>query len=111
MLNERKLDEIMIELGFPENLRGTDYLRRAAAEWLRDPGQSLTKDLYPGIAAAVGAESMQVERCMRHAIERAWQQGNPDMQRRIFGWTYSAQMGRPRVGEFVARIARVCNEN
>lgn len=110
MLNERKLDEVMIELGFPENLRGTDYLRRAVAEWQRDPRQSLTKELYPGIAAAAGASPMQVERCMRHAIERAWQQGNPAAQRGIFGWTYSAQMGRPRVGEFVARVARVCDE-
>lgn len=111
MLNEEKMDEIMVELGFPENLRGTGYLRRAAAEWLRNPGQSITKELYPSIGAECGASPIQVERCMRHAIERAWEQGNPDAQRRVFGWSYSARMGRPRVGEFVARIARVCREN
>ena len=111
MLNEEKLEQMMLELGFPENLRGTHYLREAAALWSRKPLQSITQELYPAIAEAHSAKPEQVERCMRSAIERAWQQGNPEVQRRIFGWTYSAQMGRPRVGEFVARIARVCNEN
>jgi two-component system response regulator (stage 0 sporulation protein A) len=111
MLNEEKMDKMMLELGFPESLRGTQYLREAAVRWTRDPGQRITGELYPALAEAFNATPTQIERCMRHAIERAWQQGNPDAQRRIFGWTYSASMGRPRVGEFVARMARVCREN
>ena len=111
MLNEAKMDEIMLELGFPENLRGTRYLRTAMEFWARDPGQQVTGELYPALAKAFDASPTQIERCMRHAIERAWEQGNPDAQRRVFGWSYSARMGRPRVGEFVARMARVCRED
>lgn len=111
MINEAKMDEMMVELGFPENLRGTPYLRAAAALWDQDPCQQITGELYPALAKTFNATPSQVERCMRHAIERAWQQGNPEAHRRIFGWTYSASMGRPRVGEFVARIARVCHED
>ena len=111
MINEAKMDEMMIELGFPENLRGTQYLRAAAARWERDPGQQITGELYPALAEAFNASPTQLERCMRHAIECAWQRGSLDAQQRYFGWSISAAKGKPTVGECIARLARVCREN
>ena len=110
-LNKQKMDEALLELGFPERLKGTEVLRRAAEQYAERPGQSLTKELYPALAEAFNAEPTQIERNMRHAIERAWRDGNQEYQRRLFGWTYSAQMGRPTVGETIARIVRFCSED
>lgn len=111
MTNEKKLEEMMLELGFSEVLQGTEHIRQAVVLWNKTPHMQLSGELYPAIAAAAAASAAQIERRMRHAIERAWQQGNPQLQREVFGWTYSAEMGRPRVGEVVARLARVCREN
>lgn len=111
MVNVEKMEHFMLELGFPENLRGTEYLRAATAEYAKNPTMQLVSELYPALAKAYNSSPSKIERCMRHAIERAWEQGNPAVQQQLFGWTYSARMGRPRVGEYIARMARICREN
>lgn len=111
MTNEKKLEQLMLDLGFSEVLQGTDHIRQAVRLWNERPHMQISGEIYPALAAAANASPTQIERRMRHAIERAWQQGNPHTQREVFGWTYSAEMGRPRVGEVVARLARVSREN
>ena len=110
MIDEKKLDEIMLELGHTENLLGTGYLRHAVV--LYDGGvRQITCEMYPTIAAAANASPTQVERNMRHSIEAAWARGNADAQLRYFGYSVNPSSGRPTVGEYVARMARLCREN
>jgi two-component system response regulator (stage 0 sporulation protein A) len=104
-----KIDQYMKELGHPENLSGTDYLRSAVRAY--EQGMSLTKELYPAIAKAAGSTPARVERAMRHSIETAWVRGDLDAQRRYFGCTIDPQRGKPTVGEYVATMARICREN
>lgn len=103
-----KTDRILMELGHPERLAGTEYLRRGL-EMYR-PGMSMTKELYPAIAKAVGSSPSRVERCMRHSIETAWSRGSMTAQLRFFGYTVDPQKGRPTVGEYVAAMARRVHE-
>lgn len=103
-----KIDTALKELGHPENQLGTGYLRLACREWY--PGIMLTKELYPGIAKAVGSTPSRVERAMRHSIETAWMRSPLDTQLRYFGNTIDPQRGKPTVGEYVATVALICRE-
>lgn len=110
MINEAKLDQIMLELGFPEVLLGTDYLREAVRQYAAGKTQ-IAMEVYPAVAEKFMSMPARVERGMRHAIERAWERGSLDAQKRYFGWSISAAKGKPTVGECIARLARVCREN
>ena len=110
MVNKEKMDQIMLELGHTENLSGTGYLRLAICLY-EERARQISGELYPAIAQAVNATPTQVERCMRHSIEKAWARGNTAAQHRYFGYSVSFDSGRPTVGEYVARMARLCHEN
>lgn len=109
MFDKAKLERMMLELGHPENLLGTEYLR-IGAEMYR-PGIAVTKELYPAIAKLANTTPARVERNMRHSISTAWSRGSWEAQQRYFGSSVSPDRGVPTVGEYVARVARVCREN
>ena len=64
MVNEEKLDRILLELGHDDFNRGTAYIRRAVG--IYEPGMYMTKELYPTLAEAAHSTPSRVERCMRH---------------------------------------------
>ena len=105
-INETRLDDVMLELGHRDSIKGTEYIRLAAQ--LYEPGMLVCKELYPAIAAAAGTTPARVERCMRHSISTAWSRGSWEAQRRYFGYTVDPGRGAPTVGEYISRIARVC---
>ena len=109
MINKEKMDAIMLELGHPDSLAGTEQLRIGIS--LYRPGVSMTKELYPAIAKAAGSTTQRVERSMRHSICTAWQRGSFDAQLRYFGCSVDPERGVPTVGEYLARMARICHEN
>lgn len=110
MINEAKMEEIMLELGHTENLLGTGYIRQAVT--LYDAGtRAICKEIYPALAAAANATPQQIERNIRHSIEAAWSRGNNEAQLRWFGYSVNPATGRPTVGEYIARMARICHEN
>lgn len=109
MIDEKKRDEIFLELGFVENLSGTEYLREAVT--LYDGGsRSMCREVYPAIAEEAGITAAAVERSMRSSINKAWLRGSLDTQLKCFGYSIDPERGRPTCGEFVARMARVCRE-
>ena len=110
MINEVKMNKIMLELGFADVLRGTDYLRESVRLYAAGNTQ-IVRGIYPEIAQKFNTESGSVERCIRHAIERAWLRGRVETQEEIFGYTVTPSKGKPTVGECIARLARVCREN
>jgi two-component system response regulator (stage 0 sporulation protein A) len=56
---------------------------------------AVTKELYPDIAKKHNtASSRVVERRIRHAIELAWERGNTDTLKQIFGYSMSAKNQR-----------------
>lgn len=109
MINEVKMDEILLELGHDDFNRGTAYLREGVK--LFRPGQTLTKELYPAIAKAHGSTGARVERCIRHSIDKAWARGDVGAQTKYFGYSIDPNTGKPRAGEYIARLARICHED
>lgn len=108
-INEQKLDKVMLELGHRDSVMGTEYIRIGAA--LYERGMAMVKELYPAIAKAANSTPSRVERAMRHSIATAWGRGSLDAQRKYFGYSVNPDRGAPTVGEFLARIARVCGED
>lgn len=108
MVNEQKLDEILLELGHDDFNRGTAYIRGAVKRYT--PGMAMVKELYPGLARAVGSTGPRVERLMRHSIEKAWGRNDFHVQQKYFGWSVDPERGKPTVGEYVARLHRLCDE-
>ena len=101
------LEHKMVWLGFREITSGTAMLRYAVGCW--EPGMAMTKELYPMVEKEFGGSPERVERAMRHAIETAWERGDEGTIGSCFGYSISPKKGKPTVGEFVARMARVCS--
>lgn len=103
------LESVMLDLGHDFHCRGTDYIIQAAA--LYEPGIRLTKELYPALAQANDTTAPAVERAMRHSIEKAWtSRGSYDARCIWFGNSIDPDTGHPRVGEYVARMARIVRQ-
>lgn len=100
---EMEIRNKMLWMGFRDNLAGTPMLRQAIKLW--QPGMSITKDLYPGLAKHFGTTPESVERCMRHAIESAWDRGDYHTIESVFDGSISKDLGRPTNSEFIARMA------
>lgn len=66
---------------------------------------SITKKLYPGIAARFNTSASKVERAIRHAIEVAWNRGKIENINSIFGIKIYSPNDKPTNGEFIALLA------
>lgn len=104
---ETDVTDIIHEVGVPAHIKGYHYLRDAIMMSVEDADMlnAITKQLYPTIAKKNSTTSSRVERAIRHAIEVAWNRGNMDMVYELFGYTISADKGKPTNSEFIAMIA------
>ena len=70
------------QLGVPAHIKGYQYIRDAIAMVIDDMDtiNSITKLLYPTVAKHYNTTASRVERAIRHAIEVAWDRGNPEIQ-------------------------------
>ena len=109
--NEENLEplvtNIIHEIGVPAHIKGYQYLREAIIMVVNniDMINQITKQLYPEIASMYKTTPSRVERAIRHAIEVAWGRGQQETVERIFGYTVSADKGKPTNSEFIAMIA------
>lgn len=104
---EAVVTDIIHEIGVPAHIKGYQYLRSAIIMAVDDMDilNSITKQLYPAIAQQYGTTASRVERAIRHAIEVAWSRGRIETINELFGYTVSADKGKPTNSEFVALIA------
>ena len=104
---EVTVSEIMHRIGVPAHIKGYQYLRESITLAVNDPDiiNSITKVLYPTIAKKFDTTPSRVERAIRHAIEVAWNRGNPDILNDLFGYTISNGKGKPTNSEFIALIS------
>jgi hypothetical protein len=102
------VSNILLALGFSTKLRGFGYLRESILEMASNPGQSVTKELYPMVGKICDASVTQVERSIRSAINKAWGSRDASLWRRYFG----DLAGRPTNAVFISAIAdRVRNDS
>ena len=100
-----EIANILLAMNFSTKLRGYNYLREAIAEYMNRPGQSVTKELYPLVGKLCDASGSQVERSIRSAIEKAWQQRDEHIWRLYFPPNMGAELRRPTNGEFITALA------
>lgn len=104
---EALVTNVIHEVGVPAHIKGYQYLREAIIMVINDIEviNQITKLLYPDIASKYKTTPSRVERAIRHAIEVAWGRGEQQTVESIFGYTVSAQKGKPTNSEFIAMIA------
>ncbi len=100
------ITDIIHQLGVPAHIKGYHYLRCAIVSAYNEPEllESVTKQLYPRVAAQFSTTPSRVERAIRHAIEIAWDRGNLDTLNSFFGYTVNTCKGKPTNSEFIALI-------
>lgn len=99
------VSNMLLALGIPTKLRGYAYLREAVLIMARNPGQSITKELYPAVAAVCGCAACHVERSARSAIETAWQRRDEKIWRMYFQPDGEGNLRRPTNASFISRLS------
>ena len=104
---ETLVTDVIHEIGVPAHIKGYQYVRYAIILAVEDMDviNSITKTLYPAVAAYFGTTPSRVERAIRHAIEVAWDRGDLETLQKYFGYTVSNTKGKPTNSEFIALIA------
>lgn len=104
---EKRVTDMIHEIGIPAHIKGYHYLRDAIMMSVDDLDvlNAVTKVLYPTVAKNHQTTASRVERAIRHAIEVAWSRGKLDTLDELFGYTVSNGKGKPTNSEFIALIA------
>ncbi|WP_461809929.1 sporulation initiation factor Spo0A C-terminal domain-containing protein [Faecalimonas sp.] len=102
-----QITSVIHEIGVPAHIMGYRYLKDAISLAIEEPDSitAITKIIYPEVASKNHTTPSRVERAIRHAIEVAWSRGNMDVLNHFFGYTISADSGRPTNSEFIALVA------
>jgi len=105
---EEAIARYLNTLGVPEH-PGRGYLADAVFLAGEDLTliDTLTKRLYPLVAARSGVKAEAIERAMRHAIDTAWARGSIESQYGIFKNTIDAARGKPTCGGMIAQLAHM----
>lgn len=104
---DEKITSIFLVIGIPAHIKGYHFLREAIKMMYENPDiiNSITKELYPGIAEKFNTSASKVERAIRHAIEVAWTRGKIENINQIFGFNIYTKNDKPTNGEFIALVA------
>lgn len=104
---ERRITEVLKDLGVPTHLKGYDYLRSAIAMCVEDKYilDKITVHLYPELAKKYDTTASRIERAIRHAVEVAWSRGDLYVLNQYFGNTISLSKGKATNSEFLSCVA------
>ena len=108
-------DPVLLFLGLRMHLSGYSCLVEGIRLMRENPGQSITKELYPDIAKICGGTPGRVERAIRNVIHDAWLRRDERTWAVLFPPDRQGRIGVPTNGEFITRIAlnrqdkKVCN--
>lgn len=101
-LSRLEAPDLLETLGFSQKHNGTRCLPPAIEQAIRDPGQSMTKELYPAVGKLLDPQvpGCRVEKWIRYAIGKAWQNRDPALWR-----CYFPKGTHPTNREFILRMA------
>ena len=95
-------------LGIPTHLDGYRQLCVALPEYINNPEQRLTKELYPAVAALCHCgDRRSVEHSIRKAIHCAWLRRDNAVWRKYFPAGSNNIISCPTNKEFICRLAEV----
>lgn len=104
-IKQNALNSLLLALGVPAGRRGYTYLEVLIELYRRDPGRSLTKDLYPTAGRGYQANGAAVERSVRGAIETAWMKRDETVWRQYFPASRFGVVAKPTNRAFIATVA------
>lgn len=102
---EDVINNLLLELGIPPHINGFRYIAYAIQLVLNNGFNYIdrvTKLLCPAVAKQFDTTPARVERGIRHAIERACDNGLIEHHERLFGNNVSAHTGKPTNTAFIA---------
>lgn len=102
---EVSVANMLLTLNISTKRRGFRYLETAITLFEQDPGQSVTKVLYPAVAKLCGCSGVSVERAVRAAIHCAWECRDEKVWRLYFRPCRDGSVPRPTNTEFIAILA------
>lgn len=94
---------ILESLGFVKSHSGSRFLIPAITMEAENPGQPLTKVVYPQVGKQEQATGQKVEKDIRYAIGKAWERSGREVWRRYF----PCEEKPPSNGEFIAVMAEL----
>ena len=99
--------EALSAFGVPANLNGRRYLEEALRRALQDRGvlHGITKILYPDLARYFGTTAVCIERSIRSAVFRGWEQGSAERRREHFGDAFDCFTEAPSNAKFISAVA------
>lgn len=101
------VSDMLKNIGMPPHLIGYSYVEYAIRISVEDPSylRDITSRLYSEVARTFDTTSSRAERAIRHAIEVAFDRGDQDAIRDIFGNTISVDKGKLTNSEFLSFCA------
>lgn len=96
---------MLMELNIPSKRRGFTYLEKSIRQYLKQPGQALTKTIYPNVAQASFTQPEAVERAIRQVVHESWAKRNDKVWRMYFSPGREGVIPRPTNAEFISRLA------
>ena len=104
---ELMITEIIHQIGVPAHIKGYHYLREAIILSVKNSEivNSVTKLLYPTVAKTYNTTASRVERAIRHAVEIAWERGEPDILNSYFSYNNQNDKVKPTNTELIAIIS------
>ena len=103
--SQSTIANMLLELNIPAKRRGFGYLELGIRLYLEQPGQSLTKTIYPKVAKEFGTQPEAVERAIRQAIHESWNKRNDRVWLMYFCSGKEGIIPRPTNAEFISRLA------
>ena len=101
---EDHITGLLVRLGAPTSQQGFRFLRTGILLMMEDPGQQLTKSLYPAIADIYGTSPENVEKGLRTTVTAAWLKRQDNVWRAFFPAAPGGQIPKPTAGQFLHRL-------
>lgn len=95
---------LLVTMGVRTSQQGFRFLRLGMLMMLEDPGQQLTKQLYPAIAREFKTSANNVEKAMRTTVTTAWMNRRDEVWRIYFSLAPGGQIPKPTTGQFLIRM-------
>jgi len=94
-------------LGAPMQIKGYPMLVEAIYLAVQEPERvhAITSALYPKVGEACHATGSQVERNLRHIVERIWDRCRVEVMEEYFGNSLDMTRDKPNNSEFIATVA------
>lgn len=88
MVTTKQIKATLRDLGIRPSVNGYEYLTDAIVMLIDSPDTKTTA-LYTILARRYDTTYCAIERCMRHAIHKGMDTGDPMLYTQLFGYTYA----------------------